>query len=250
MAHSPNFVTTESRLPSAVHCNEVTADLCPGTATLACSSTCCSMGRMTVWKALFFRGFVMPRVTRRPPPAATIPSSGETLVPISTPAASAPNAMVATGTGLGATTSTSLSTTTGPSFISFFQRVSIFSPGRVHTTFHWEARSAAVPLFDGLSLHLGFSGALGPPAFSCSGFTPADFVRTASSRGRSFTGRGTIAASTPARYDTSAFLSAARSLQMGLLPASLKSSRTKSRLSPVLYWSQSLRSTSSASSER
>ncbi len=107
--------------------------------------------------------------------------------------------MVPSGTGLGASTSTSLSTSTGPSFMSFFQRVSVFSPGRVQTTFHWDARSAAVPLFEGFAFHLGFSGALGAPAFSCSGFSPADFESTASSRGRSFTGRATIAPSTPAR---------------------------------------------------
>ena len=98
----------------------------------------------------------------------------------------------------GASTSTSLSISTGPSLTSFFQRDSIFSPGRVHTTFHWGARSATLPLLDGFALHF-FSASRGPPGFSSSGFIPADFPSTASRRGRSFTGLVHIVASTPAR---------------------------------------------------
>ena len=181
---------------------------------------------------LFFCTFDIPRVKISPPPAATSPSSGETDTPIRAPAATAPTVIMASGNGLGAVTSTSLSTSTGPSLISFFQRVSVFSPGRDHTTFHWEARSAALPLFDGFAVHFGFSGARAT-GLSSSGLSPPEFESTASSRGRSFSGRPTIAARTPARYVTSAFLSAARSPQMGLLPSSVKSSRTKRRLSPV-----------------
>ena len=147
----------------------------------------------------FFWSFDIPRVTTRPPPAARSPSSGETETPSRTPAVSAPTTVNPSGMPEGAMTSTSLSTSTGPSFIPFFQRVSVFSPGRDHTIFHWAARSAALPLFDGVALHFGFSGGLGPADLSSSGFSPADFERTASKRGKSFTGRATIVASTPAR---------------------------------------------------
>src|SRR3954468_2461975 len=143
------------------------------------------MGLITVCVTVFFRTFTTPRVTTRPQPAAIIPISGETLAPISAPAASAPAATTPSGAGFGARTSTSLSTSTGPSLISFFQRDSVFSPGRDQTTFHCDASSAAVPLFDGVALHLGFSGALGAPAFSCNGFSPHDLEVTASRRGRS-----------------------------------------------------------------
>ena len=102
-------------------------------------------------------------------------------------------------TASGATTSTSLSTSTGPSLIPFFQRDSVFSPGRVQTTFHCDARSAALPLFDGFPVHFGFSGGLGAPGLSSMGFSPAEFESTASRRGKSLSGRPSIVARTPAR---------------------------------------------------
>src|SRR6267142_3304992 len=116
----------------------------------------------------------MPRVITRPPPAASRPSSGDMKAPISAPAASAAPAAAPSGTESGARTSTSLSTSTGPSFTSFFQRVSVFSPGRDQIAFHCGASSAALPLFEGLALHFGFSAGLGPPDSSSRGFTPAD----------------------------------------------------------------------------
>jgi len=62
------------------------------------------------------------------------------------------------------------STSTGPSFTSFFQRVSVFSPGRDQIAFHCGARSATVPLFEGLRA---------PPRF----FPPAWAPPDSSSRG-------------------------------------------------------------------